>query len=112
MQRALMPMAVFRAPEVFATRALHPSAVRDAMVQPSTRPATVGVAGDPPPAVTHSKPEAQAELAERTWPFVPTLRAAGVEAAEAYKISPFAVNTEGWSTEHHCMHPDPLEVRA
>jgi hypothetical protein len=85
-----------------------------ATVQPNTRPATVGVAGDPPPppAATHSKPEAQAELAERTWPFVPTLRAVGVEAAEADKISPFAVNTEGWSTEHHSMHPDPLEVRA
>ena len=41
--------------------------------------------------VDQVNPVVQVEQAARTWPFVPTDRAVGVEAAEADSKSPFAV---------------------
>jgi hypothetical protein len=58
-------------------------------------PATVGVAFAGAAAVTHSKPDAQAEFAANTCPFVPTVSARGVAAADAESKSPFAVKAEG-----------------
>jgi hypothetical protein len=64
-QRASKPIAVFLTPVVLETRALHPKALKVAVVQPRTIPATVGVAAVGVAAVIHSRPEAQAEFADR-----------------------------------------------
>jgi hypothetical protein len=67
-QRALTPKAALRK-QALERRALQPIAVlKHAVVQPSTTPGTVGVAGDPPPRVVHW---IVVPVDDRIWPEVP-----------------------------------------
>ena len=80
-KRAFKPMAVLQVPVVLEERALQPRAELVAVVQPRTIPATVGVAGEPPPPAA---PQQMALLPFdiRTCPAVP------VEAAQSMMPAP------------------------
>ena len=77
-----MPLATLQPPVVTHCKALQPKAELVAVVQPSTRPATVGVAGEPPPPPAAPQQMALLPFDIRTCPAVP------VEAAQSMMPAP------------------------
>ena len=60
--------------------------------------------------VSHASPPVQAEFAASNCPLVPTAKAAGVEAADAVMIDPFAVKSAGEITQAVLSAKVPVEV--
>jgi hypothetical protein len=109
--RELLPKEVLFAPPERELRPKAPTLVLPfgARPKPCIVPTEEGVARGTLTA-PQVKPEVQVEQAVRTCPSVPTPREAGVEAAVAVSIDPFAVRVEGAITQAAFSAIVPVEV--